>query len=253
MQIKENIKVPRHWPLGGEFTGDPSQWIPRKCFHLKTSRSELVHYRNGKLLGACSAPSYYLPEPIWLIVIRSVGIHFSAIRIELKKLFIHENAFETVVCEMVAILSRGRWVKYCCISCVCRDGFNSVVTPCRMGTFRHYWPFVRGNPPVTGGFPVQRVSTGMWSFGVFLYIHNPLNKQSCGRWFETQWRSCNVTVFTIPLCPWWQWCKDDKQRVLMHGHQGWNVRHGLCHIYMRYVYIYELFIAFVSFVVSSLL
>ena len=44
-----------------------------------------------------------------------------------------------------------------------------------------------------------------------------------------------------------------KQRVLMHGHQGWNVRHGLCHIYMRYVYIYELFIAFASFVVCSLL
>ena len=30
----------------------------------------------------------------------------------------------------------------------------------------------------------------------------------------------------------------NKQRVLMHGHQGWNVRHGLCHIYMRFVYIY---------------
>ena len=30
----------------------------------------------------------------------------------------------------------------------------------------------------------------------------------------------------------------NKQRVLMYGHQGWNVRHGLCHIYMRYVYIY---------------
>ena len=30
----------------------------------------------------------------------------------------------------------------------------------------------------------------------------------------------------------------DKQRFLMHGHQGWNVRHGLCHIYMRYVYIW---------------
>ena len=30
----------------------------------------------------------------------------------------------------------------------------------------------------------------------------------------------------------------NKQRVLMHGHQGWKVRHGLCHIYMRYVYIY---------------
>ena len=32
-----------------------------------------------------------------------------------------------------------------------------------------------------------------------------------------------------------QWV--NKQRVLMHGHQGWNVRHGLCHIYMIYVYI----------------
>ena len=26
-QIKENIKAPRHWPLGGEFTD--GQWIPR--------------------------------------------------------------------------------------------------------------------------------------------------------------------------------------------------------------------------------
>ena len=27
VQIKENTKAPRHWPLWGEFTGD--QWIPR--------------------------------------------------------------------------------------------------------------------------------------------------------------------------------------------------------------------------------
>ena len=33
----------------------------------------------------------------------------------------------------------------------------------------------------------------------------------------------------------------DKQRVLMHGHQGWNVRHGLCHIYMIYVYIWVVY------------
>ena len=46
---------------------------------------------------------------------------------------------------------------------------------------------------------------------------------------------------------------ENKQRVLMHRHQGLNVRHGLCHIYMRYLYIYELFIAFVCFVVCSLL
>ena len=62
---------------------------------------------------------------------------------------------------------------------------------------------------------------------------------------------------------WWRintialWCDENtigtKQRVLMHRHQGWNVRHGLCHIYMIYIYIYELFIAFVCFVVCSLL
>ena len=33
----------------------------------------------------------------------------------------------------------------------------------------------------------------------------------------------------------------DKQRVLMHGHQRWNVRHGLCHIYMIYVYIWVVY------------
>ena len=36
----------------------------------------------------------------------------------------------------------------------------------------------------------------------------------------------------------------DKQRVLMHGHQGWNVRHGLCHIYMKYVYIWVVYSIF---------
>ena len=35
--------------------------------------------------------------------------------------------------------------------------------------------------------------------------------------------------------------KGYKQRVLMHGHQGWNVRHGLCHIYMIYVYIWVVY------------
>ena len=33
----------------------------------------------------------------------------------------------------------------------------------------------------------------------------------------------------------------NKQRVLMHGHQGWNVRHSLCHIYMIYVYIWVVY------------
>ena len=33
----------------------------------------------------------------------------------------------------------------------------------------------------------------------------------------------------------------NKKRVLMHGQQGWNVRHGFCHIYMRYVYIWVVY------------
>ena len=35
--------------------------------------------------------------------------------------------------------------------------------------------------------------------------------------------------------------QNDKQRVLMHGHQGWNVRHGLCHICMIYVYVWVVY------------
>ena len=59
---------------------------------------------------------------------------------------------------------------------------------------------------------------------------------------------------SLQLCAHWSnTARVNKQRVLMHRHQGWNVRHGLCHIYMRYLYIYELFIAFVCFVVCSLL
>ena len=45
-----------------------------------------------------------------LLSIGPLGTNFSEIQIEIKKIFIHENAFENVVCEMAAILSRGRWV-----------------------------------------------------------------------------------------------------------------------------------------------
>ena len=60
------------------------------------------------------------------------------------------------------------------------------------------------------------------------------------------WHLFNNTSAPVPVKkPWSIWVKvwrkytgTDKQRVLMHGHQGWNVRHGLCHIYMRYIYVY---------------
>ena len=45
-----------------------------------------------------------------------------------------------------------------------------------------------------------------------------------------------MILSTLDCVVYW---KGNKQRVLMHGHQGWNnVRHGLCHIYMIYVYIW---------------
>ena len=50
VQIKEYIKVPRHWPLCAEFTGD--RWIPHtkgqehgKCFHLVTSSWRVITLR----------------------------------------------------------------------------------------------------------------------------------------------------------------------------------------------------------------
>ena len=47
------------------------------------------------------------PEPM-LLLIGPLGTEFSEIRIEMKKNVIHKNAFEIIVCEMAAILSRGR-------------------------------------------------------------------------------------------------------------------------------------------------
>ena len=60
-----------------------------------------------------------------------------------------------------------------------------------------------GNPSVTDGFP-----------------HKGL----------IMWKAFHAVILYI-----------DKQRVLMHGHQGWNVRHGLCHMYMIYVYIWVVY------------
>ena len=45
-----------------------------------------------------------------LLSIGPLGTNFSEILIKIKKLFIHENAFENIVCKMAVILSRGRWV-----------------------------------------------------------------------------------------------------------------------------------------------
>ena len=61
--------------------------------------------------------------------------------------------------------------------------------------FLRYWPFVRGNPPVTSEFPSRRPVTR--SFDVFfdLCLNKQLSKQSWGWRFEmplrSLWRHCN--------------------------------------------------------------
>ena len=40
--------------------------------------------------------------------IRPLGTNFSEILIKIENFSLHENAYENIVCEMAAILSRGR-------------------------------------------------------------------------------------------------------------------------------------------------
>ena len=56
-----------------------------------------------------SAPSHYLNQ-CWWIVNWTLGDKRQWNFNQNTKFFIHENAFENIVCEMVSILSRGRWV-----------------------------------------------------------------------------------------------------------------------------------------------
>ena len=59
-------------------------------------------------LVTCLVPSHYLNQ-CWLIVkwmLRTLQWNSN----RNTKFFIHENAFENVICEMAATLSRGRWV-----------------------------------------------------------------------------------------------------------------------------------------------
>ena len=61
------------------------------------------------------------------------------------------------------------------------------------GTLSALLALCERNPLVTGGFPSQRASNG--SFDVFfcLSLNNQLHKMSICRWFETEWRSCDIT------------------------------------------------------------
>ena len=46
-----------------------------------------------------------------LLSIWPFGTNFSEFFYQYTNLFIHENAYENIVCKMASILSTGRWVK----------------------------------------------------------------------------------------------------------------------------------------------
>ena len=71
--------------------------------------SELGQHCFSYWLVAWSAPSYYLNQ-CWNIVNWTLVNILRWNSNRNTKLFIHENAFENVLCEMATILSRGRWV-----------------------------------------------------------------------------------------------------------------------------------------------
>ena len=77
--------------------------------HICELGCELGHNWFRYWLVACSAPSQYLNQ-CWLIVNWIPVNKLQWNTNQNTKVFIRETAFENVVCEMAAILARGRWV-----------------------------------------------------------------------------------------------------------------------------------------------
>ena len=101
-----------------------------------------------QLMVCClPVPSHYLNQ--WcLMSIGPLGTNLSEIWIDKK--IIHQNASESVICEMAAILSRGRWVKLWPIK------------PCHLalrrreaGIIRNKWKQVACDSPSTKVFYYQ--------------------------------------------------------------------------------------------------
>ena len=147
-----------------------------------------------------------------------------------------------MVCLLTHIcVTRPQWVK--------TTGFHGDVIKCKH--FPHHWGIHRSRKSVTRSFDISLICawTNRWANNldagdlgrhcahydvtVFLLCHN----------FSRLAELLRAAVSVKVLSPWLfafnaLTYMSDKQRVLMRGHQGWNIRHGLCHIYMRYVYIY---------------
>ena len=99
-----------------------------------------------------SAPSHYLNQ-FWSIVNWTIGNKFQWNFNQNTKFFIHENASENIVCETVAMLSRGRWAKsgHWCADAISRLSSVLVVI---FPTLCLFTKFV-GSTPIT--FPVNMI------------------------------------------------------------------------------------------------
>ena len=64
---------------------------------------------SGSSMTSWTAPSHYLNQ-YWNIVNWNLGNKFQWNLNRNSNIFIHENAIESVVCEMAAIMSRPQWV-----------------------------------------------------------------------------------------------------------------------------------------------
>ena len=103
-------------------------------------------------------------------------------------------------------------------------------------------PFNCSNTPVSNCSP-SFIDSSHWltHCGLVTLYSNRYLGQHWFRWLLVAWWYLNPRWLIASKVQWHPSEGNftrDKQRVLMHRHQGWNVRHGLCHIYMRYLYIY---------------
>ena len=107
----------------------------------------------------------------------------------------------------------------------------------------------KGNSPVTSDFPHKGpVMRKIFPFDDVIMMKLLLDVCLCidpyilslfSRWAVISGPSMdNTTCMRLVMSTVLLQQYSYKQRVLMHRHQRWNVRHGLCHIYMRYIYIY---------------
>ena len=129
------------------------------------------------------------------------------------KLFVYENVYEHVVCEMAAILSRRRWAKI-------KPNYNK--TQLNVGIVKHAWwrhqmetfsallAICAGNSPVPGEFPAQKPVTQSFDVLFDPGLNKQLSKQLWGWWFETL--SCS-------LC---RHCNG--KEILIYSSQRWAVR-----------------------------